>query len=89
MQDKQRAWSFFAHSSIITGMVFIVMFVIDRFSPALELLASNFSGWLILILAALAVVNGFYSAIFLFQKQKRRDEKRNHAIGRPAREREI
>lgn len=82
MRDKQRVWSFFAHTSIIVGMMFVVFFVIDRFNPAMEFLTSSLSRWLILVLALCAVINGFYAAVFLFQKQKRQDEKRDHQQAR-------
>jgi len=78
MHGKQRTWGFFAHASIIIGMMFVVFFVIDRFNPAMEFLTSSLSKWLILILAICAIFTGLYSSVFLFQKQKRRDEKRNH-----------
>ena len=77
MHNKQRVWSFFAHSSIIVGMMFVVFFIIDRFNPAMEFLTSSLSRWLILVLASCAFINGFFAAVFLFQKQKRRDEKRS------------
>jgi hypothetical protein len=84
MQDKSRIWGFFAHASIIVGMMFIVFFVIDRFNPAMEFLTSGLSKWLIFLLAVCALFTGLYSAVFLFQKQKRRDEKRSHPQARPA-----
>lgn len=84
MKGKQRAWSFFSHTSIIIGMMFIVFFAIDRFNPAMEFLTSNLSRWLILVLALCAIINGFYAAVFLFQKQKRQEEKRNHPQTRAA-----
>ena len=88
MQDQQRVWGFFAHASIIVGMMFVVFFVIDRFNPAMEFLTSNLSKWLILVLALCAMISGLYSAIFLFQKQKRRDEKRLNPQTRPAHQQE-
>lgn len=88
MPDKQRIWGFFAHTSIIVGMMFVVFFVIDRFNPAMEFLTSSLSKWLMLVLALCAILTGLYSAVFLFQKQKRRDEKRSHPQARPAYERE-
>lgn len=88
MQDKQRIWGFFAHSSIIIGTMFVVFFVIDRFNPAMEFLTSSLSKWLIFILAICAITTGLYSAIFLFQKQKRRDEKRSQPQARITYEKE-
>lgn len=82
MQDKQRIWGFFAHTSIIVGMMFIVFFVIDQFNPAMEFLTSSLSKWLIFFLAVCALFTGLFSAVFLFQKQKRRDEKRSHPQAR-------
>lgn len=87
MQDRQRVWNFFAHASIIAGMVFVVFFGMDLFHPATEFLTSSISRWLILILALCAVANGLYSAIFLFQVQKRRDKKRNYPHARQTEER--
>lgn len=84
MQDKSRIWGFFAHASIIVGMMFIVFFVIDRFNPAMEFLTSSLSKWLIFVLAVCALFTGLYSAVFLFQKQQRRDEKHSHPQVRPA-----
>ena len=84
MRDKQRIWGFFAHASIIVGMMFVVFFVIDRFNPAMEFLTSSLSKWLMLALALCAMISGLYSAIFLFQKQKRRDDKRSYAQEIPA-----
>ena len=78
MQDKQRIWGFFAHTSIIIGMMFVVFFVIDQLNPAMEFLTSSLSKWLILVLAICAIFTGLYSATFLFQRQKKRDEKRSH-----------
>jgi len=83
MQERQRVWDFFAHASIIAGMVFVAFFVIDLFHPATEFLTSSISRWLILVLALCAVANGLYSAIFLFQVQKRHEEKRNYPHARP------
>lgn len=88
MPDKQRIWGFFAHASIIIGMMFVVFFVIDRFNPAMEFLTSSLSKWLMFILAICAIFTGLYSAVFLFQKQKKRDEKRSHSQVRPVYERE-
>ena len=88
MQDKQRIWGFFAHTSIIIGMMFVVFFVIDQFNPAMEFLTSSLSKWLMFILAICAIFTGLYSAVFLFQKQKKRDEKRTHSQARPVYERE-
>lgn len=88
MRDKQRIWGFFSHASMIIGMMFVVFFVIDRFNPAMEFLTSSLSKWLMLVLALCAMITGLYSAIFLFQKQKRRDDKRSHAQTRLAFERE-
>jgi len=84
MQDKQRIRGFFAHASIIIGMMFIVFFVIDQFNPAMEFLTSSLSKWLIFVLAVCALFTCLFSAVFLFQKQKRRDEKRSHPQTRPA-----
>lgn len=84
MQDKSRIWGFFSHASIIIGMMFIVFFVIDRFNPAMEFLTSSLSKWLIFLLAVCAIFTGLFSAVFLFQKQKRRDEKRSHPQPKPA-----
>lgn len=78
MLEKQRIWGMFAHASIIIGMMFVVFFVIDLFNPAMEFLTSSISKWLMLVLALCAIFTGLYSAIFLFQKQKRREEKRTH-----------
>jgi len=78
MQDKQRVWGFFAHANIIVGMMFVVFFVIDRFNPAMEFLTSSLSKWLMLFLAVSSVIGGLFAAVFLFQKQKRRDEKRGY-----------
>ncbi|HRX57757.1 MAG TPA: hypothetical protein P5075_03185 [Eubacteriales bacterium] len=77
--NKQRFWGFFAHTSIIIGMMFVIFFVIDRFNPAMEFLSSNISKWLILIFAICSILNGLFSAVFLFQKQKRHEEKRGNA----------
>lgn len=88
MQDKQRIWGFFAHASIIIGMMFIVFFVIDQFNPAMEFLTSSLSKWLIFVLAICALFTGLFSAVFLFQKQKRRDEKRSHPQARQLHENE-
>ncbi len=88
MRDKQRIWGFFAHASIIVGMMFVVFFVIDRFNPAMEFLTSSLSKWLMLALALCAMISGLYSAIFLFQKQKRRDDKRSYAQEKPTFEKE-
>lgn len=83
MQDRQRIWGFFAHANIIAGMMFVVFFVIDRFNPAMEFLTSSLSKWLILFLAISTITNGLFAAIFLFQRQKRRDEKRSSAQAKP------
>ena len=88
MQDKQRIWGFFAHASIIIGMMFIVFFVIDQFNPAMEFLTSSLSKWLIFLLAVCALFTGLFSAVFLFQKQKRREEKRSHPPARQTYEHE-
>ena len=88
MQDKSRIWGFFAHASIIIGMMFIVFFAIDRFNPAMEFLTSSISKWLIFLLAVCALFTGLFSAVFLFQKQKRREEKRSQPQARPAYNRE-
>ena len=83
MRDKQHIWGFFAHTSIIVGMMFVVFFVIDQFNPEMEFLTSTISKWLMLVLSLCAIVSGLFSAIYLYQSQKRRDEKRSHALSRP------
>jgi len=80
--DKQRFWGFLAHTSIIVGMMFVIFFVIDRFNPAMEFLSSSISKWLILVFAVCSILNGMYSAVFLFQKQKRHEEKRGSALAK-------
>lgn len=82
MQGKQRVWDFFAHTSIIVGTMFVAFFVIDRLNPEMEFLTSDLSRWLILVLALCAIAVGLYSAIFLFQMQKRLEEKRNEKQAR-------
>lgn len=84
MRDKQHIWGFFAHTSIIIGMMFVVFFVIDQFNPEMEFLTSTISKWLMLVLSLCAIATGLFSAIFLYQSQKRRDEKRSHASARAA-----
>lgn len=86
MRDKQHIWGFFAHTSIIIGMMFVVFFVIDQFNPEMEFLTSTISKWLMLVLSLCAIATGLFSAIFLYQSQKRRDEKRSHAPSRPTHE---
>ena len=93
MQEKQRLWGFFAHAGIITGLMIVVLFVIDRYNPAMEFLTSELSKWLILLLALTADGNGLYSAVLLFQRQKRQEERRlalrvqvPHAQAFPARQ---
>lgn len=80
--DKQRFWGFLSHTSIIVGMMFVIFFVIDRFNPAMEFLSSNISKWLILFFAVCSILNGLFSAVFLFQKQKRYEEKHGAALSR-------
>lgn len=82
--DKQRLWGFLAHTSIIVGLMFVIFFVIDRFNPAMEFLSSNISKWLILLFAVCSILNGLFSAVFLFQKQKRYEEKRENLSARVA-----
>lgn len=82
--NKQRFWGFLAHTSIIVGMMLVIFFVIDRFNPAMEFLTSNISKWLILLFALCSILNGLFSAVFLFQKQKQREGKRNHPQTRAA-----
>ncbi len=86
MRDKQHIWGFFTHTSIIIGMMFVVFFVIDRFNPEMEFLTSTISKWLMLVLSLCAIASGLFSAIYLYQSQKRRDEKRSHAPSRPTHE---
>ena len=76
MKEKQRVWEFFAHAGIIIGMMFVVFFVIDLFNPAMEFLTSSLSKWLMLLLAILAIGDGLFSAVLLFQRQKRHEENR-------------
>ena len=80
--NKQRFWGFLAHTSIIIGMMLVIFFVIDRFNPAMEFLSSNISKWLILLFALCSILNGLFSAVFLFQKQKRHEEKRGNSLPR-------
>lgn len=75
MREKHTLWGFFAHAGIIVGMMFVVFFAIDRFNPAMEFLTSGLSKWLILFLAVCAVGDGLFSAVLLFQRQKRREER--------------
>jgi len=77
--DRQRFWGFLAHASIIIGMMFVIFFVIDRFNPAMEFLSSSISKWLILAFAICSILNGLFSAVFLFQKQKRHEERHGSA----------
>lgn len=76
MKEKQHVWEFFAHAGIIVGMMFVVFFVIDRVDPAMEFLTSSLGKWLILLLALIAVGNGLFSAVLLFQRQKRWQQRR-------------
>ena len=80
MRDKQSLWGFFAHAGIIVGMMFVVFFVIDRFNPAMEFLTSSLSKWLILFLAVCAVGDGLYSAILLFQRQRRQEDRKRAQV---------
>jgi uncharacterized integral membrane protein len=82
--EKQRFWGFLAHTSIIIGMMLVIFFVIDRFNPAMEFLSSNISKWLILAFAVCSILNGLFSAVFLFQRLKRQEEKRSHPQTRTA-----
>lgn len=79
MRNKQQVWGLFAHTSIIVGMMFVVFFVIDQFNPEMEFLTSTISKWLMLFLSLCAIATGLFSAVVLYQSQKRRDEKRRHA----------
>lgn len=82
MRDKKHIWGFFAHTSIIVGMMFVAFFIIDQFNPEMAFLTSTISKWLMLVLSLCAIATGLFSAIFLYQSQKRRDEKRSHASSR-------
>lgn len=84
--EKQRFWEFLAHTSIIVGMMLVIFFVIDRFNPAMEFLSSSISKWLILAFSICSILNGLFSAVFLFQKQKRHEEKRGNTLYRTAQE---
>ncbi len=79
MRRKQTLWGFFAHAGIIVGMMFVVFFAIDRFNPAMEFMTSSLSKWLILVLAVCAVGDGLFSAVLLFQRQKRQEERKQTA----------
>ena len=76
MQDKQRLWHFFAHASLIVGMMIVVFFLIDAINPALGFSQSPMSRWLTLLLALLAIGDGLYSAVLLYHRQKQRERKR-------------
>lgn len=81
---KQRFWGFLAHTSIIVGTMFVIFFVIDRFNPAMEFLSSSISKWLILFFAVCSIGNGLFAAVFLFQRQKRHEEKRENEAAKIA-----
>jgi hypothetical protein len=90
MQDKSRVWGFFAHASIIVGMIFIVFFVIDRFNPAMEFLTSNLSKWLIFLLRSAHCLQGSIPLCFCFKS--RNGAMRSAAIrrfGRPMKRRAL
>ncbi len=65
MLNKQRIWGFFAHASIIVGMMFVVFFVIDG-SSGDGVFNEQLSKWLILFLAVCAMANGLFSACCCF-----------------------
>ncbi len=75
MQTKRHIWAFFAHAAIIIGMMLIAFFTMDLFQPAMQILTGALGKWLVLSLALVAVVNGIFSAKWLFLQQKRRMQK--------------
>jgi hypothetical protein len=86
MREKWSFWGFFAHAGIIVGMMVVVFFVIDRFNPAMEFITSEISKWVILLLALSAISNGFYTAVLLFLRERRRREKRSARYTAPPRQ---
>jgi membrane-bound ClpP family serine protease len=86
MRGKWSFWGFFAHAGIIVGMMVVVFFVIDRFNPAMEFMTSEISKWVILLLAFCAITNGFYTAVLLFLRERRRREKRSARNASPSRQ---
>ena len=69
--NQHKFWGFLSHTSIIVGMMFVILFVIDRFNPAMDFLGSSLSKWLILVLAVSAFPNGLPSAVYMFQKRQK------------------
>lgn len=64
---KYRLWNVAAHGNIVLSIVFIVLFVIDRFNPSMEFLGSEQSDWLLLIYCIVGLTNGIISAARLMR----------------------
>ncbi len=59
-----------SHSSIVLSVVFIVLFVIDRFNPSMDFLGSEQSDWLLLLFCVCSLTNGILMAASLLKKAK-------------------
>ncbi len=67
---KHRLWNAASHGSTIMSVVFIVLFIIDRYNPSMDFLGSEQSDWLLLVFCLLSLVNGILSALNLFRRDK-------------------
>lgn len=77
----RRLWAAAANGSIILGITFTVLFVIDRFNPSMDFLGSEQSDWLLLALCLTSIVNGLISALWVAHRaalQKKRNDRRTH-----------
>lgn len=67
---KHRLWSAASHGTIVLGIAFTVLFVIDRFNPSMDFLGSEQSDWLLLLFCIFSLTDGVMSAASLIRRRK-------------------
>lgn len=80
---RHRFWNVLCHASIVLSGVFLVLFVLDRFNPAMEFLGSNPGDWLLLLFCLSAMGNGCITAAYLISVENRRLQRRQTTTGAP------
>ena len=73
---KHRLWGIAAHGSAVMSVVFIVLFVLDRFNPAMEFIGSEQGHWLLLIFCLISLADGLFSAVSLFRREEKQHMRR-------------
>ncbi len=75
---QYRLWNAASHGSIVMSVVFIVLFIIDRFNPSMDFLGSEQSDWLLLLFCLFSLSNGVLSAASLLRREQKQLMRKEH-----------